>query len=75
MALSAIADATRWLQDYQRMMADAVSDGTDGRLTPDKVLEMIQAGTTLNPQQAKDVGLIHDIIEPEIPAGARWWQV
>ena len=74
-ALSAIADIARWLQEYQRMMADAVADGTGGRLTPDKVLEMIQAGTTLTPQQAKDIGLIHEIIEPAIPAGARWWQV
>ncbi len=74
-ALSVIADTARWLQEYQRMMADAIADGTDGRLTADKVLEMMQAGTTLNPQQAKDVGLIHDIVEPTIPAGARWWQV
>ena len=31
-ALSAIADAAGWLQEYQRMMADAIADGTDGRL-------------------------------------------
>ncbi len=74
-ALSVIADTARWLQEYQRMMADAIADGTNGRLTADKVLEMMQAGTTLNPQQAKDVGLIHDIVEPTMPTGARWWQV
>lgn len=69
-ALSVISDAARWLQEYQQMIAE----GT-GRLTRDKIIEMIQAGTTLTPQQAKDAGLIHDIIEPAIPAGARWWQV
>ena len=73
--LSVISDAARWLQEYQQMMAEAIADGTDGRLTRDKVVEMIQVGTTLNPQQAKDVGLIHDIVEPTIPADARWWQV
>ena len=74
-ALSVISDAARWLQEYQQMMADAIAEGTDGRLTRDKVVELIQTGTTLNSQQAKDVGLIHDIIEPAIPADARWWQV
>ena len=73
--LSVISDAARWLQEYQQMMAEAIADGTDGGLTRDKVVEMMQAGTTLNPQQAKDVGLIHDIVEPTIPADARWWQV
>ena len=73
-ALSVISDAARWLQEYQQMMAEAIAEGTDGQLTRDKVVEMIQTGTTLNPQQAKDIGLIHDIIEPTIPAGARWWQ-
>ena len=57
------------------MIAEAIAEGTGGHLTRDKVIEMIQAGTTLTSQQAKDVGLIHDIIEPAIPAGARWWQV
>ncbi len=56
-------------------VVDVIADGTDGRLTSDKVLETIQAGTTLNPNEAKDAGLIHDIIEPTIPAGARCWQV
>jgi hypothetical protein len=56
-------------------MAETIAEGTDGRLTSDKVVEMIQARTTLNPRQAKDVGLIHDIIEPAIPPDARWWQV
>jgi ATP-dependent Clp protease protease subunit len=66
-ALSVIADTAKWLQEYQRIMAETIAEGTDGRLTSDKVVEMIQAGTTLNPQQAKDIGLIHDIIEPTIP--------
>ena len=57
------------------MIAEAIAEGTDGRLTPDKVIEMIQAGTTLNQRQAKEIGLIHDIMEPAIPADARWWQV
>jgi ATP-dependent protease ClpP protease subunit len=73
--LSVISDAARWLQEYQEMIAEAIAEGTGGHLTRDKVIEMIQAGTTLTPQQAKDVGLIHDIIEPAIPAKARWWQV
>jgi ATP-dependent Clp protease, protease subunit len=73
--LSVISDAARWLQEYQQMMAEAIADGTDGRLTRDRVFEMMQAGTTLTPQQAKDAGLIHDIMEPAIPADARWWQV
>ena len=74
-ALSVISDAAKWLQEYQQMMAGAIADGTDGRLTRDKVVELIQTGTTLNSQQAKDFGLIHDILEPAIPADARWWQV
>ena len=74
-AHSVISDAARWLQEYRQMIAEAIAEGSDGRLTPDKVIEMIQNGTTLNSQQAKDVGLIHDIIEPAIPTEARWWQV
>ena len=57
------------------MMAETISEGTNGGLTRDKVLEMMQAGTTLYPHQAKEAGLIDDIIEPAIPAEARWWQV
>jgi hypothetical protein len=44
------------------MIAEAIAEGTDGRLTRDKVVEMIQTGTTLNPRQAKDVGVEFDII-------------
>ena len=72
---SVISDAARWLQEYQQMIAEAIAEGTDGRLTRDKVVEMIQTGMTLDPRQAKEVGLIHDIIEPAIPTEARWWQV
>ncbi len=73
--LSVVADAARWLQVYQDMMAETIADGTSGGLTKQKVLEMMQAGTTLTPGDAKSVGLIHDIVEPLIPRDARWWQV
>jgi ATP-dependent Clp protease, protease subunit len=74
-AHSVVSDAARWLKEYQQMIAEAIAEGTGGRLTGERVVEMIQNGAILNSQEAKDVGLIHDIIEPAIPAEARWWQV
>jgi ATP-dependent protease ClpP protease subunit len=73
--LSVVSDAARWLQAYQDMMAETIADGTNGKLTKQKVQEMMQIGTTLTPTEAKSFGLVHDIVEAVISADARWWQV
>jgi ATP-dependent protease ClpP protease subunit len=73
--LSVVADAARWMTVYQSMMAEAVADNSGGKLTKDRVLEMMMTGTTLTPKEALEVGLIHEIAEAAIPADARWWQV
>ena len=71
--LSVLADAAWWLTTYQTMMAETISGGTN--LSKEKVLEMMQVGTTVTAQQALECGLVHEIVEPAIPADARWWQV
>jgi ATP-dependent protease ClpP protease subunit len=73
--LSVLADAARWLKVYQDMMAETIADGTAGKLTKERVTEMMMAGTTLTPQEARECGLVHDIVEATIPQDARWWQV
>jgi ATP-dependent protease ClpP protease subunit len=73
--LTVVADAARWLRTYQDMMADAIFTGTGGKLTKDRVSEMMHVGTTVTPHEAKQLGLIDDIVDAAIPADARWWQV
>ncbi|MBX4206458.1 ATP-dependent Clp protease proteolytic subunit [Candidatus Parcubacteria bacterium] len=48
------------LKDYQ--YACAVSDATEGRLTPEKVLIMMKKNTVLTAEEAVNLGLAHRII-------------
>lgn len=48
------------LKDYQ--YACAVSDATEGRLTPEKVLEMMKRNTVLTAEEAVSLGIAHKII-------------
>jgi ATP-dependent protease ClpP protease subunit len=73
--LTVISDAARWLTTYQSMMAETIADGSDGKLTKDRVMSMMADGTTLTPKEALDVGLVHEIAESAIPRDAVWWQV
>jgi ATP-dependent protease ClpP protease subunit len=68
-----LSDAVRWLNTYQGMMAGIISASTN--LSRENVLEMMQVGTTLTAQESLERGLIHEIVEPAVPADARWWQV
>jgi ATP-dependent protease ClpP protease subunit len=68
-----LSDAVRWIDTYQTMMAQTIASGTN--LSQDRVEEMMKVGTTLTAADALECGLVHEIIEPVIPADARWWQV
>ena len=49
------------LKDYQ--YACVVSDATDGRYTPEKVLEMMAHNTVLTAEEAVSMGLAHKVLE------------
>jgi ATP-dependent Clp protease protease subunit len=48
------------LKDYQ--YACAVSDATEGRLAPEKVLEMMKRNTVLTAEEAVSLGIAHKVI-------------
>ena len=48
------------LKDYH--YACAVSDSTEGRLTPEKVLEMMRKTTVLTAEEAVSLGIAHKVI-------------
>lgn len=48
------------LKDYQ--YACIVSDATDGRYTPDRVLEMMRKNTILTAEEAVQMGLAHKVL-------------
>jgi ATP-dependent protease ClpP protease subunit len=68
-----ISDATKWLGTYEDLMAVTVS-GRSG-IPKNDVLKMMREGTTVTPERAKELGLIHEIEEHTIPQSARTWQV
>ena len=67
-----IADASRWLSTYEEMMAEIIANKTS--LKSDAIIQMMRAGTTMRPNEAKNVGLNDDIEEYKIPHDARSWQ-
>jgi ATP-dependent Clp protease protease subunit len=48
------------LKDYQ--YACAVSDATQGRLTPEKVLQMMKKNTVLTAEEAVSLGIAHKVL-------------
>lgn len=48
------------LKDYQ--YACVVSDATEGRLTPEKVLEMMKKNTVLTAEEAVSLGIAHKVL-------------
>lgn len=73
LTMTVINDATKWLSTYEEMMAEVVSQGTD--LSKEDVLRMMREGTSVRPNEAKAMGLIHGIEDCSIPADARSQQV
>ena len=73
--LSVVADAARYLGVYQGMMADTIAADSEGKLTKERVQQMMMEAAMLTPSEALECGLIHEIVEAAIPADARWWQV
>lgn len=49
------------LRDYQ--YACVVSDGTSGRATPEKILELMSKDTILTAEEAVNLGLAHKVLE------------
>lgn len=68
-----ISDASRWLANYEQMMAEIVAE--DSNLSKEDVVNMMREGTIVTPKQAKEFGLIHEIEDYSIPHSARSWQV
>jgi ATP-dependent Clp protease, protease subunit len=68
-----INEATTWLGVYESMMADFVA--AQSGLKKKKVLDMMHAGTSVSSEEAKTMGLIHDVCECSIPQDARSYQV
>jgi ATP-dependent protease ClpP protease subunit len=54
------------------MMAEYVANRS-GQMK-EKILSMMREGTTVLPEQAKELGLIHDVCECSIPQDARSYQ-
>ncbi|MES2215972.1 MAG: ATP-dependent Clp protease proteolytic subunit [Patescibacteria group bacterium] len=48
------------LKDYQ--YACVVANGTNGRYTPENILELMSRNTILTPQEAVNMGLVHKVI-------------
>ena len=68
-----ITEATKWLGTYESLMADYVADRSGQK--KETILDMMREGTTVLPDQAKALGLIHDVCECSIPQDARSYQV
>jgi ATP-dependent Clp protease, protease subunit len=73
--LTVVSDAARWLTTYQTMMAEVIADASDKKLTKDKILSMMAAGTTVTAKEALEIGLVHEIVDAAVPREAIWWQV
>lgn len=72
--LTVISDAQRWLKLHQSIMAEAVSKVTS--LDKDAVLDMMDRGATLNAEEAKRCGMVHEIRDIEFPSMClRWVQI
>ena len=68
-----INDATEWLGTYEDLMADLVVERSG--MEKSEVLKLMREGTSIRPQRALELGLIHEIEEHSIPQNARSWQV
>jgi ATP-dependent Clp protease protease subunit len=68
-----INEAVKWLGTYESLMTSYVADRSGQ--TKETILRMMQEGTTVLPERAKELGLIHDVEECSIPQGARSYQV
>jgi ATP-dependent protease ClpP protease subunit len=68
-----IKDATKWLGTYETLMAETIAARTG--MSAEQTLDLIREGTSVKPDEAKTLGLIHEIEECAIPYGARSWQV
>jgi Protease subunit of ATP-dependent Clp proteases len=68
-----VADASRWLDTYQQMMAEIVSAYT--KLTSEDVRDMMDRGATMSSIQAVECGLVHEIAEPTFQRDSRWHQI
>lgn len=69
----AVNDAAEWLAHYQKMMAELIASKTT--LKADEVHQLMLEGRIMTPQEAKKCGLIDDVVEFSLPAGARWHQL
>jgi len=68
-----VNDAGEWLSHYQKMMAELVASKTT--LKADEVHQLMLEGRIMTPQEAKKCGLVDDVVEFSLPAGARWHQL
>jgi len=71
--LYTISEATKWLGTYENLMAQYVADRSGQE--KETILNMMREGTTILPELAKELGLIHDVCECSIPQDARSYQV
>jgi ATP-dependent Clp protease protease subunit len=71
--IDVIGEATKWLGTYENMMAEFVASQSGQK--KETILNMMRAGTSVSPDRAKALGLIHDVCECSIPQDARSYQV
>lgn len=68
-----IAEVTGWLKNYDRMMAELISERS--KLSFDDAQRMMKDGTNLTPEQALDYGIIDAIEDFKAPRDTFTWMV
>jgi ATP-dependent protease ClpP protease subunit len=55
------------------MMAAAISAAAG--MDQNAVLKLMRDGTSMRPEQAKELGIIHDVEECPVARDDRWWTI
>jgi ATP-dependent protease ClpP protease subunit len=71
--MDTINEAVKWLGTYENLMVEYVASRSGQK--QETILRMMREGTTVLPDRAKALGLIHDVEECSIPQDARSYQV
>lgn len=71
--LTTAGNAKKWLETYEGMQTEIVSDRTGIRTK--EVLKMMREGTCVRSDEAITLGLVDSVQEFSMPRSARWWCV
>jgi len=71
--LAVVSNALNWLTEYERLMREVISAGTN--ISDAEVARLMREGAIIKSADAKMHRLVHDIREVNFPQDARSWQV